>query len=307
MPLFGHDAYVDDDDDDVDVDAYINTGCSKDQYMPRMDDDEEEVFRNHGDQPRRANVTQRLTFQGFSQEDTPDPEAGDPAQPKPAGTIFSPNTLHRTFEEVAAPPAPSAPPADQSKKKHRKRTKKGASASQPLPNKKIRAGADAVVIPSSDGEPRILHTAGKLIVSPEMERLATGPMLSLNGVIQMLEGLLLKDKCPNYPVFTAKVPEHPDFVHEDPADVFFIAFEDIFNLFHSRRLDYNLVRLYALSVQLKIQRESPPHVTVADPYYMRDSQLEEGSRTRTKAVKYLESFMLRNIEKRNILLPVFPE
>jgi hypothetical protein len=123
----------------------------------------------------------------------------------------------------------------------------------------------------------------------------------------MLEGILLKDECPNYPVFTAKVPEDPDFVHEDPADLFFIAFEDVFNLFHSRRLDYNLVRLYALSVQIKIKRESPPYVAVADPYYMRDSQLVEGSRTRTKAAEYLESFMLRNIGKNNLLVPVFPE
>ena len=107
--------------------------------------------------------------------------------------------------------------------------------------------------------------------------------------------------------FVVKVPEHPDFVHEDPADRFFIAFEDIFNLFHSRRLDYNLVCLYAVSAQLKIQRELPPNIAVADPYYMRDSQLVEGSSTRTKAAKYLESFMLRNIEKTDILLPVFPE
>jgi hypothetical protein len=123
----------------------------------------------------------------------------------------------------------------------------------------------------------------------------------------MLEGMLLKDKCPNYPVFTGKVPEDPDFVHEDPADLFFIAFEDVFNLFHWRRLDYNLVRLYALSVQMKIKRELPPHVAVADPYYMRDSQLVEGSRTRTKAAEYLESFMLRHVGKTSLLLPVFPE
>ncbi|KAK1693958.1 hypothetical protein QYE76_010655 [Lolium multiflorum] len=40
---------------------------------------------------------------------------------------------------------------------------------------------------------------------------------------------------------------------------------------------------------------------------MRDSQLQDGSSTRTKAVRYLESFMLMNKEKNTILLPVFPE
>ena len=40
------------------------------------------------------------------------------------------------------------------------------------------------------------------------------------------------------------VPEDDvDYVTLAPDEVFFIAFEDIFNLFHTRRLDYNLVRL----------------------------------------------------------------
>ena len=85
-------------------------------------------------------------------------------------------------------------------------------------------------------------------------------MLTLQNNIMMLEDILLKDRHPNYPVFVVKVPEHPDFVHEDPVDRFFIAFEDILNLFHSRRLDYNLVRLYALSAQLKIQQIGRAHV-----------------------------------------------
>jgi hypothetical protein len=122
-----------------------------------------------------------------------------------------------------------------------------------------------------------------------------------------LEGLLLKDNHPNYSVFTDKVPKDLDFVHEAPADLFFIAYEDVFKLFHSRRLDYNLVRLYAINLQLKIKRELPPQVAVADPYYMRDSQLVEGSATRTRAVEYLQNFMLRYKEKNTILLPVFPE
>jgi hypothetical protein len=299
-----YDGCRDDDDDDDDVNAYLNTACSQDLYMPAMDPDEE-AFRNQDEQPirRRNTVTQRLTFQGL--EDTP-PEAGDPAQVRPAGTIFSPGTLHKTIlgSPPAPPTAPPAPAADQtaSKKKHRKRPdKKKAKATghQIL--------ADDVPRPSKDGLTR-LHEAGKLIFSPDEIHNATGPMVTLQNIIRMLEGMLLKDDCPNYPVFTVKVPAaDPDFVHEDPADVFFIAYEDVFNLFHSRRLNYNLVRLYALSEQIKIQRERPPYVAVADPYYMRDSQLVEGSSTRTKAVKYLESFMLRNIDKNTILLPVFPE
>ena len=57
----------DNDDDNVDVDAFLNTGaCSKDLYMPDVDEFEE-PFRAHGDHPGRPTTcTQRLVFQGFS-------------------------------------------------------------------------------------------------------------------------------------------------------------------------------------------------------------------------------------------------
>lgn len=290
-----------DDDDHVDdINAYINTGaCSNDMYMPPPMDDEE-AFRSHVDQPRNPKtVTQRLVFTGFSQEDTP-PEAGDPPQQKPS-TIFSPNTLNKTVNEVGvAPPGPS-----EKKKKSRKRSaKKGPGASMSQPTQKIRH--DDVIPGRPDGLTRV-HEAGQPILSADLLRFASGAMHSLHTTILYLEGNLLKEKDPSYPVFTVNVPEDPDFVHEDPADLFFIAFEDVFNLFHLRRLNYNMVRLYAINLQLKIKRELPPQVAVADPYYMRDSQLVEGSTTRTQAVEYLASFMLRYEGKNTILLPVFPE
>jgi len=103
------------------------------------------------------------------------------------------------------------------------------------------------------------------------------------------------------------VPKDLDFVHEAPTDLFFIAFEDVFNLFHSRRLDYNMVRLYALNMAMKIRRDNTSYVAVVDPYYMRDNQLVEGSRTRTMAKEYLQRFMLTNKRKNTLLLPFFPE
>jgi hypothetical protein len=321
---------LDGNDDDDDIDAYINTSaCSQDMYMPCMD---EEAFRTHGDQlGRPTTVTQRQTFMGFSLQDTP-PEAGNPAQVKPA-TIFSPNTLYKTIvgepcESTPAPqatPAPEAPPpappapqatppsaplapeaprAGQVKKPRKRGNKKGASSSQTLP-KRMRAND---MVPRTPGGLPRLHEAGKLILPEDLSHLASGPMITLQQNIQFLETLLLKDKDPNYPVFTVKVPAVvPKFVQADPADIFFIAFEDVFNLFHWQRLDYNLVRLYAINLQMKIKRERPPNVAVADLYYMRDSPLVDGSSTRTAAVRYLQSFMLMNKEKNSILLPVFPE
>ena len=122
-----------------------------------------------------------------------------------------------------------------------------------------------------------------------------------------LESFLLKDKQPSYPVFAVKVPKEVDFVQEAPADVFFIAYEDIFNLFHSRRLDYNLVRLYALNQAMRIRRDNTPYIKVVDPYYMRDSLLVEGSKTRAMATEFLQRIMLNNQEKNNLLLPFFYE
>ena len=99
-----------------------------------------------------------------------------------------------------------------------------------------------------------------------------------------------------------------DFVRETPADVFFIAYEDVFHLFHQNRLNYNLVRLYALNEARRIYRDNLQLVAVADPYYMRDSQLVEGrSRTRTRATEYLQRFMLNNKRKNSLLLPFFSE
>jgi hypothetical protein len=115
------------------------------------------------------------------------------------------------------------------KKPWKRGNKKGASSSQTLP-KRMRADD---MVPRTPGCLPRLHEAGKLILHEDLEHLASGPMISLQQNIQFLETLLLKDKDPNYSVFMVKVPTaDPNFVQADPADIFFIAFEDIFNLFH---------------------------------------------------------------------------
>ena len=120
-------------------------------------------------------------------------------------------------------------------------------------------------------------------------------MLALQEAILKLEGKLLKDENPNYPMFTVKVPKDlVDFIDESPVDLFFISYEDVFKLFHNRRMDYNMVRLYALNQAMKTRREITPYVKVVDPYDFRDSQLVEGSTTRTMATEYLERIMLNN-------------
>ena len=180
--------------------------------------DEEPPFRAHGDQPGRRTTCQRLSFS----QNTP-PEAGDQA-PDKTGNIFSPGTLQQTVYVGLTAPQPS--PEMKNKKKHKKRSRPNASASQPP---KIIRGREDTVPPRADGLTRV-HVAGKPLLPPELLCLAKGPMLSLHEAILMMEGLLLKDKNPNYPVLTVQVPKNVDFVTEAPADLFFIAFEDVFNL-----------------------------------------------------------------------------
>ncbi|KAK1665764.1 hypothetical protein QYE76_053923 [Lolium multiflorum] len=282
-----------DDDGPVDVDAYLNTGADIDDlYMAGAD---EEAYRARDEPAGPPKATkQRLVFRGFSQETPP---AADTQEPT-AANIFSPNTLIKKVNEQFEASGAVAP------KKPRKRPSKNKekSASQPPPTIRHR---DSMVPPSKDGLTR-MHEAGKPILGPELQHLASGDMLPLQDSILVLESILLKDKDPNYPVFTVRVPRDVGFVTDAPADIFFIAYEDIFKLFHARRLDYNLVRLFALNLAMKIKRESTPDVAIADPYYMRESQLNL-SAVRVRASLYLQKCFLDNKRKDNILLAYFPE
>ncbi|KAK1670495.1 hypothetical protein QYE76_058654 [Lolium multiflorum] len=138
----------------------------------------------------------------------------------------------------------------------------------------VRRGKRSIIGMQGDANEEDLDKNGDPKIEEEFDRHFDMPTTSKHS-INYLESVLLKEKDPNYPVFSVKVPSDQNFVNEDPADIFFIAFEDVFNLFHSKRLDYNL--------------------------------LQDGSRTRTKAVRYLQNFMLMYKESNTILLPVFPE
>jgi hypothetical protein len=109
-----------------------------------------------------------------------------------------------------------------------------------------------------------------------------------------------------YPVFVAKVPVGKGFIDTPPADLLFQRYEDIYNMFHVKRLDYSLVRLFSLSMAMKVERERTPGIAIVDPFYMRDSiLLAPGDRAVVK--DYLQDFMLKNKRKDYILVPFFPE
>ena len=133
--------------------------------------DQEEPFRARDDQTDHPK--QRRLDYGFSQETPP---AADQTN-KPAGIVFSPNTLRQTASEQIKSPVDGPV-----KKKPRKRTK---PQTKKQPPKRIRA-QDDVVPPTKDGTVRV-HVAGQPILSKELCNLARGAMVSLHDSIKVLE------------------------------------------------------------------------------------------------------------------------
>ncbi|KAK1616953.1 hypothetical protein QYE76_022470 [Lolium multiflorum] len=142
-----------------------------------------------------------------------------PNQPQQTQSTTSTTSTDPSSTRRSTTISTTSTPVGQVKKARKRGAKKGASSSQPAPK---RIQADDMVPPTPDGLPRC-HEAGKPILSKDMEHLASGLMLPLQHTIHYLEGTLLKEKDPNYPVFSVKVPQDPNFVHEYPADIFFIV------------------------------------------------------------------------------------
>ena len=78
--------------------------------------------------------------------------------------------------------------------------------------------------------------AGVPILPDNRLPLVSGEMRSLHESVLRRELELLKMKDPAYSVFAAKVPVDWGFCDKPPADVMFLRFDDIFNMFHTRRL-----------------------------------------------------------------------
>src|ERR1041385_814101 len=101
----------------------------------------------------------------------------------------------------------------------------------------------------------------------DMLDLATSDMQSVHHSVMALEKMLLQEKNPSYPVFMAKVPLNMGFINNVPADMIILWFSDIFNLFHLKRLDHSLIRLFSLSLSMSIMRDKTPSVAILDPFY----------------------------------------
>ena len=96
------------------------------------------------------------------------------------------------------------------------------------------------------------------------------------------------------------------FITSVPVDMIILRFSEIFNLFHLKRLDHSLVRLFSLSMAITIKRDQTPSVAILDPFYMRESVLMDDGDT-TLAAGYIKDFMLANASKDFILMTYSPK
>ena len=94
------------------------------------------------------------------------------------------------------------------------------------------------------------------MLPPEVVQILTADMRGLHDSILFIEKELLKSKSPTYPLFPVRVPLGVGFVDKYPAELFFLRFDDLFNVYNLRRLDPTVVRLVALKMAHIMMEES---------------------------------------------------
>ena len=85
-----------------------------------------------------------------------------------------------------------------------------------------------------------------------------------------------------------------------------LRFDDIFAMFNLHPLHYTFVRLFSLSMEMRIIRDKTPDIVIVDPFYMR-AKLLSSAGDRQVASSHLEDVILANPNNDNFLVPYFPE
>ena len=83
-----------------------------------------------------------------------------------------------------------------------------------------------------------IHVAVEPMLPKNLRKLASSELQSVHDGVLTIERRLLSEKDPSHPVFVVKVPPGLGFVDNAPADLFFLRFDDIFNMFHLYPLHY---------------------------------------------------------------------
>jgi hypothetical protein len=284
---------MDGDMDEDDPLRYINTGYDDAEMMSQPPYDsgyKREDEMHDAQEPERPRVECKKSLFMQSSQDTP-PDATSTQGQLPEGcAVLSPTTLvagvWKGLEGSVAQP----------KKKQRKRpAKKG----QPPPVNRV---ADTVSIRDSP----LIHVAGKPMLPPDGLMAIHGDLRRLHDHVLETENSLLASEDPGYPLYAVHVPMGKGYVATCPADMFFLRFDHIFDMYLQRRLDFTLVRLFALHMSYIIRKEQISLIAVADPYYMHEGFLGISDVERLAATKYIEDFMVMNKDKERIMLPYHP-
>ena len=83
-----------------------------------------------------------------------------------------------------------------------------------------------------------------------------------------------------------------------------LQFDDIFAMFNLHPLHHTFIRLFSLSMEMRIIRDKTPDIVIVDPFYMRAKILGSAG-DRQFAISYLEGVTLANPDKDNFLVPYF--
>ena len=148
--------------------------------------------------------------------------------------------------------------------------------------------------------------AGEPILPPDLLKVLTGDIRSLHDSFLTVEKHLLGMTSPTYPVFVAKVPNGTGFVDKSPGDVFFLRFDNIFDMFHMKRLPACFVRLLAIRMQYQLMREDTKVIAIMDPYHLQEGHVNH-SEGRKKTVWYVQNFFMDHKDKKAILIPYLAE
>ena len=135
----------------------------------------------------------------------------------------------------------------------------------------------------------------------------SGDLKRLHDHVLLTEKSLLASKDPGYPTYATCVPEGKCYVDTWPMEVIFLQFDHIFEMFLTRRLDFTIVRLFALHMGSVMKSEEVSQICVADPYYMHESFLSLGDFERETAREYLQNIMVQNKDREIVLVPYHPK
>ena len=282
---------------DDDPNQYFNTAFDNEVTMSQPYE-----YEMHVPEPERPRECKKSLFMQSSQDTPPDAGSTQAQLISQSRPMLSPTTLGVVLREgLTDPPAPQPTKKKQRKRPAARKSNKAGnvgSSSQP-PSTKV----DHVPMKHAP----LIHVAGEPMVPANALAAIEGDLRRLHDHVLSTERSLLASDDPGYPLYTVHVPSSCKmYVHTCPADLFFLRFDYIFQMFQMRTLDFTFVRLYALHMNYIVRREQVTGLAVADPYYMHEGFLSINDANRQYASQYIEEFLVSNKDKETILLPYHP-